>query len=224
MSVYLLNGAPLLAPGGIATSSNCCCGGACCNLTNFTCTTNVTHNACVNSGGIYLGDGSTCSEGDCTCCPMFNHYTQIHLSGQVLNCSSGTVNMPEQIWSKVASGGGCTMNPQEFAVDANCSCAFNAYNCFPFTNVNYIAIDETGGCADPFNFASNYFLRAQINCDGSVYFDGGATPIAPAPACATALILTPAGPYDLTAGAIDVTVNADSGDTSIQFRFILSLS
>lgn len=199
--------------------------GACCNVTNFFCSSNISHDDCVNIGGIYLGNGSACSETDCTCCPELDHYTTITLSGQVLGCSSGTVNLPAQSWTRVTASAGCTMNPQEFDYTGSCFCGFNAYNCHPFTNVDYIAIDETGGCADPFSFGANYFLRATIDCStGTVTFDGYALPSAPAPACNNAQIITPVGPYDFTNGPIDITVNADTGDTTIQFRFIFSLS
>jgi len=195
-----------------------CQTGACCNLTTHVCTEDTNHDDCVASGGIYLGNGSDCVGQACDCCPMFAHYTQLHFSGQVLGCAAGTIAIPEKIWTKVASGGGCALNDFEFAVDSNCLCTFQAQNCIPFTEVPFVATDEIGNCADPGSFNGCVFV-ANILCSGAVTFDGSSTT---APICCDqSVLLSSSGPYDLTDGAIDVTIPVSGG---ISFRFLLSLS
>lgn len=192
--------------------------GACCNLDTFECTDGVTHDDCVASGGIYLGDGSACSETTCECCPVFDHYTEIHFSGQVIGCSGGTINLPEKIWTRVASGAGCDVDTFQFATDVNCECSFKAQNCFPFTEVDYIEIDDTGSCDALY---SGCVELAHILCDGTVNFEASTSA---GTCCDVNSALNLVGPYDLTAGPIDLTFSADVGDPSIQFRFILSLA
>jgi hypothetical protein len=194
--------------------------GACCDPGTFVCTDGVSHDDCVSAGGIYIGNGSTCVATECNCCPFLDHYTAISFSGQVIGCSGGTVSLPSKTWTKVASGGGCDVDTFQFATDLNCSCQFNAQNCFPFTEVDYIEIDDVGDCDSPASYNGCVEL-AHINCaDGTVTFEASTSTTC----CSLhpGAILFTAGPYDLTGGSVDVTVVSDT-DPTIRFRFILTL-
>ena len=70
MSVYLLGSSVLLdGSGNVGTNQNCCCTGACC-LPDSTCEI-ATPAKCATDGGMYLGNGTSCSPNPCSigeCC------------------------------------------------------------------------------------------------------------------------------------------------------------
>lgn len=195
--------------------------GACCDPDTDICTEGSNLEDCTGGGGVYLGNGSTCDGVDCGCCPVLARFSSVSFSGEVLGCTGGTVSLPEKSWTRVASGGGCDVNNFEFATDSNCLCQFQAQNCFPFTEVDYVAVDDIGNCDDPNSYAG-CLLIAHISCDGTVTLEGATD--GGAQCCDKFSFLSPTAPYDISSGSLDVTINCDGGDTSVQFRFIISLS
>ncbi len=154
------------------------------------------------------------------CCPFFDTYSTVTLEGQVIGCDDGTISLPSKSWTKVASGGGCDVDTFQFAVDLNCSCQFNAQNCFPFTEVDYVEVDDIGDCDDPDSY-SGCVILAHISCDGTAVLEGSTSTI-----CCdghSGAILNPTSPYDISSGSLDETIPSDT-DGSISFRFILTLA
>jgi hypothetical protein len=199
--------------------------GACCNLDDFSCTDGVTRAACEASGGIYLGDDRICEETTCTCCPHLDPYTTITFGGKVIGCTDGDVTMPAQTWTKTIPAPGCNLDYPQWYNGSDCGCEFQAQNCFPFTEVGSLFIDENeGACADPFSHCSGCCFAANISCNNgednaTVTFSGSTN----SPCCDSSEDISNHGPYNITGGTIDVTVPSDS-NPSIQYRFVITFA
>lgn len=220
MPVYILGDQVLVNGDSVATSEDCCCGegGACCDEDDV-CYIAGSQSECEAVGGTYLGDGSTCGPVDCTCCPILARFNTITFSGEIIGCTGGTITLPLKIWGRVVPPPGCDLSLYEWSTDSNCGCQFNAQNCFPFTESDFIAIDQTGDC-DDLNYGS-CLLAAQFFCnDGTVLLSGSAVP----PCCTeTGIDTTSHGPYDITGGGLDVTYPSDT-NPAIRFHYNITLS
>lgn len=201
--------------------------GACC--TDGVCADGVTHDDCIDGGGIYLGDGTTCSGVDCTCCPFFDPYTTITFSGVTSGCPDGDITFPTLTWTKVSVTDCDSMAIGEWTNNSPvCGCNFRAMSCPPpfFTATDTLKLDVSGFGCDPF-IATN-FMSARLTCDGQVYFVGSAGDDDPTTNCPTVCTTgaVEIGPYDLSAGPIDITVPGTDGPCSppISFRFVLTIS
>lgn len=129
--------------------------------------------------------------------------------------------MPAVVFTRAVAGGGCNLDYPNFSTGSECGCQFQAQNCFPFTEVDSIGIDETGGCADPFAFGTAGVLQATISCNtgsgfAQILLAGNANP----PACEAAIDTMFHGPYDITGipFTLDVTYASDS-NPSISFHY-----
>ncbi len=221
MSVFLgAGGKVLVGPGGkVADSSDCCCGGgACCN--GSVCSPSASRAACEAGGGVYLGDGTDCMPVDCTCCAILTPYTTMTFSGQVLGCATGTVNLPTKTWSRVPGGPGCSLVVYTWSIGTNCLCQFQARDCFPPTETDTIFIDQTGDCDDP-NYGACLFA-AEFSCNDQTVLFGGSTD--GFVCCSGSNASVSSSTYPIGPGTIDVTLPSSSGDPSISFRFVLTLS
>ncbi len=135
-----------------APSCGVCCDPEACCLPDETCTDELTHNECLNQGGVPQGIGSKCTTLDCKCCPVptvgggfLCHVSSIGSSVQVQVKRWKVTRRQFQIGGQNCDGKfpGCLAD-----------CSFEPFHCdldppgFELTRVSYIVYDDwTATCS-----------------------------------------------------------------------------
>lgn len=162
MSIYLSGTSVLLHNDLISIDASCCCTGtgACCN--GSTCSIK-TESDCRLGGGVYLGNGTTCTPNPCTGCVYCDGLSTMSLNGTITGCTcdGATRTFPNETWTVVPSSPGLHQfsivgapNCQIIAGSRNQNCATEVQ---PFIRVGLWVSDFCDG--------------RNVDCSGSAAFN-----------------------------------------------------